>query len=89
MNETIYFFIIFSLVGAFIGYVCKTHFCVDNQNVHIQALEEDLDNIELRQDNFERNTREILRNFQHVERVVAIPVNDSRNVITDIEMCNE
>jgi len=89
MNESIYFFIIFSVVGAFIGYVCKSHFCVDNQNVHIQALEEDLDNIELRQDNFERNTREILRNFQDVERVVAIPVNNSRNEITDVEMCNE
>lgn len=83
MNESIYFIIIFSVFGTFIGYVCKTHFCVDNQDVHIQSLEEDLDNIELRQDNFERNTIETLRNFQGVERVVAIPVNELRNEITN------
>ena len=60
----------FTSIGIIIGFGCKRYVCQNDENRQIQALEDELDQIEL------RNT-EFIRNLENVDHVIAVPVDDS------------
>jgi hypothetical protein len=62
--------LMFTSIGLIIGFGCKRYVCSDEENPQIQALEDELDQIEL------RNT-EFIRNLENVDHVIAVPVEDS------------
>ncbi len=88
-DETIMIIIVISLLGSSCIIVIKEYFCTnDSRNIsnQIYAIEEDIDNIEARQDVFERITSERLENFENFENVVAVPVNRENRVTVNSQL---
>ena len=92
-DETIMIIIVISLLGSSCMIIIREYFCTNDSNVisnQIHAIEEDLDNIEARQDVFERITSERLENFENFENVVAVPVNrENRTVVNAVPVNRE
>ena len=94
MNDsTIMIIIVISFLGSGFMIMIREYFCTNDSSVisnQIHAIEEDLDNIETRQENFEQRTSERFDNFENFENVVAIPVNrEDRTVVNAVPVNRE
>lgn len=88
-DETIMIIIVISLLGSGCMIMIREYFFTNDSTVisnQIHAIEEDIDNIEARQDVFERITSERLENFENFENVVAVPVNRENRVTVNSQL---
>ena len=88
-DGTIMIIIVISLLGSGCMIMIREYFFTNDSTVisnQIHAIEEDIDNIEARQDVFERITSERLENFENFENVVAVPVNRENRVTVNSQL---